>query len=76
MTAKRISIFPLSGAILLPDMQLPLHIFEPRYLAMIEDAMSSDRLIGMIQPEPDFEKEDRPPLLKVGCAGRITAIWR
>lgn len=70
---QRLPVFPLSGALLLPRAELPLNIFEPRYLEMIGDALTSDRLIGMIQPEPDSERDDRPTLLKVGCAGRITA---
>ncbi|MBK6708566.1 MAG: LON peptidase substrate-binding domain-containing protein [Sphingomonadales bacterium] len=68
MTAKRISIFPLSGAILLPDMQLPLHIFEPRYRALVGDALARDRMIGMIQPKGGG---DGPDLFSVGCLGRI-----
>jgi hypothetical protein len=70
----RIAVFPLPGALLLPRSQLPLNIFEPRYLQMVSDAMSGSRLIGMIQPED--EKSDllgRPGLYKVGCAGRITS---
>lgn len=59
-------IFPLSGALLLPGGMLPLNIFEPRYLAMIQDALATpDRLIGMIQPDRDGELHD------VGCAGRV-----
>src|SRR3954467_14019538 len=68
-------IFPLPGVLLLPRGRLPLNIFEPRYLAMTEDALAtSDRLIGMIQPtEP--EQPGRPPALYlVGCAGRITSF--
>ncbi len=53
--------------------RLPLNIFEPRYLEMMNDAMAGDRLIGMIQPDPLSAGDDRPKLLKVGCAGRITA---
>jgi Lon protease-like protein len=71
---RRLPVFPLPGALLLPRSQLPLNIFEPRYLQMISDAMSGERLIGMIQPED--EKSDllgRPGLCKVGCAGRITS---
>lgn len=68
MTAKRISIFPLSGAILLPDMQLPLHIFEPRYRALVSDALARDRMIGMIQPKGSG---DMAALFDVGCLGRI-----
>uniref|UniRef100_UPI0035C73902 LON peptidase substrate-binding domain-containing protein n=1 Tax=Sphingobium sp. TaxID=1912891 RepID=UPI0035C73902 len=52
----RVSIFPLSGALLLPGMELPLHIFEPRYRALIHDAMARDRRIGMIQPREAGEK--------------------
>lgn len=70
---QRLPVFPLPGALLLPRAELPLNIFEPRYLEMMSDAMAGDRLIGMIQPEPDQVKDDRPALLKVGCAGRISA---
>jgi Lon protease-like protein len=69
-----IPVFPLPGALLLPRGQMPLNIFEPRYLAMIDDALKSGhRLIGMIQPDsqhPDLEQ--RPHLYKVGCVGRIS----
>jgi uncharacterized protein len=68
MTAKRVSIFPLTGAILLPGMQLPLHIFEPRYRALVGDALARDRMIGMIQPKGSGEN---PKLFGVGCLGRI-----
>lgn len=67
----RLAVFPLAGALLLPRAELPLNIFEPRYVEMISDAMSGDRMIGMIQPAS--EQDDRPELLTVGCAGRITA---
>lgn len=68
-----IPLFPLTGALLLPRGQMPLNIFEPRYLAMIDDAIRSDRVIGMIQPEPDDGRRvEVPGLLKVGCLGRIT----
>ncbi|MGB3246645.1 MAG: LON peptidase substrate-binding domain-containing protein [Sulfitobacter sp.] len=67
-----IAIFPLSGALLLPRSRLPLHIFEPRYLQMIEDTLKTDgRLIGMIQPNP-IPGRDGPGLHSIGCAGRIT----
>ena len=71
-----IPVFPLSGALLLPRGQLPLNIFEPRYLAMIDDALRSGlRLIGMIQPDPSHPSpEDKPHLYKVGCVGRLTQI--
>src|SRR5882757_2600335 len=71
-----IPIFPLPGALLLPRGQMPLNIFEPRYLAMIDDALrSGHRLIGMIQPDTTHPgPEDKPNLFKVGCVGRITQI--
>ena len=65
----RVSIFPLSGALLLPGMDMPLHIFEPRYRALIHDAMARDRRIGMIQPRGEGA---RPALYDVGCLGRIS----
>ena len=67
----RISIFPLSGALLYPGLQLPLHIFEPRYRAMISDALARDRRIGMIQPQ---RPEAGAPLFNVGCLGRIGQV--
>jgi hypothetical protein len=68
-----IPLFPLPGAILLPRGQLPLNIFEPRYLRMVEDALGSGRVIGMIQPR-DGDLKGKPPLYDVGCAGRITTL--
>ncbi|UVO51310.1 LON peptidase substrate-binding domain-containing protein [Sphingomonas sp. SUN019] len=70
----RLSIFPLAGALLFPGMHLPLHIFEPRYRAMVSDAMARDRRIGMIQPRPDAPKEQNPALFDVGCVGRILEV--
>jgi uncharacterized protein len=70
-----IPVFPLPGALLLPRGQMPLNIFEPRYLAMIDDALrSGDRLIGMIQPDPTHPgaDPDKPHLFQVGCVGRMT----
>ena len=70
----RISIFPLQGAILFPGLQLPLHIFEPRYKALIKDALARDRLIGMIQPRIGLKKaeaDDGAPLYQIGCLGKI-----
>ncbi|MGI9463068.1 MAG: LON peptidase substrate-binding domain-containing protein [Aestuariivirgaceae bacterium] len=67
-----IPVFPLDGALLLPRAQLPLNIFEPRYLQMVEAAMSGERIIGMIQTDAAVPDEDPPALCKVGCAGRIT----
>ena len=70
-----IPIFPLPGALLLPRGQMPLNIFEPRYLAMIDDALRGDRIIGMIQPDVRHTGSiDRPVLYKIGCAGRITQL--
>lgn len=71
-----IPLFPLSGAILLPGGQLPLNIFEPRYLAMFDDAMRGERIIGMIQPEAgvDAGPGEAPRLRRVGAAGRITQL--
>ena len=68
---QKIPVFPLSGALLLPRADLPLNIFEPRYLAMVDHALSSDRLIGIIQPAAGREADAVPPLMKVGCVGRI-----
>ncbi len=65
-------VFPLNGALLLPRGQLPLNIFEPRYLNMIDDAMAGDRLIGMVQTREGGDRE-RPALARVGCVGRITS---
>ncbi len=67
-----IPVFPLDGALLLPGCQLPLQIFEPRYLNMIDDAMSGHRLIGMIQTTAGGDRA-RPSLAGVGCVGRVTA---
>ena len=67
-----IPVFPLPGAILLPRGQLPLNIFEPRYLNMIDDAMAGDRVLGLIQPSGGPAR--LPSLSAVGCAGRITSF--
>lgn len=67
----RISIFPLPGAILFPGLQLPLHIFEPRYRAMVKDALARDRRIGMIQPQ---RAEEGAPLFAIGCLGKIGEV--
>ena len=66
----RVPVFPLAGALLFPGSQLPLHIFEPRYRAMVRDALASDRLIAMVQPRDEAEP---PALFEVGCIGRIGA---
>ncbi len=68
-----IPVFPLDGALLLPHGQLPLRIFEPRYLNMVDDAMGAERMIGMIQTKAGGDRE-RPSLAGVGCLGRITSF--
>ncbi len=68
-----IPVFPLPRALLLPRTELPLNIFEPRYLQMIEDVIRGDRVIGMIQPnEPEENLSKVPPLYPIGCVGRLT----
>jgi Lon protease-like protein len=68
-----IPVFPLPGALLLPRGQMPLNIFEPRYLAMVDEALKGDRIIGMIQPDAEGGgSASMPSLYQVGCAGRIT----
>ncbi len=71
LATTRLSIFPLPGAILFPGMRLPLHLFEPRYRALVSDAMARDRRIGMIQPKGGG---DRPELFDLGCVGRIAEV--
>jgi Lon protease-like protein len=72
--AQVIPVFPLDGALLLPHGKLPLNIFEPRYLNMIDDAMAGDRIIGMVQTAGEASGDpERPALAGVGCAGRITS---
>ena len=68
-----IPVFPLSGVLMLPHSQLPLNIFEPRYLNMFDDAMASHRVIGMIQTVPGSDRA-RPDLVKVGCLGQINSF--
>lgn len=69
----RLSIFPLQGALLLPRAFLPLHIFEPRYRALVGDALARDRLIAMIQPLPG-ERGEKPALFDIGCVGHIMNV--
>ncbi|MEN7537942.1 LON peptidase substrate-binding domain-containing protein [Aurantiacibacter flavus] len=71
MSKVRLSIFPLTGAILYPGLHLPLHIFEPRYRAMVGDALARDRRIAMIQPS---DQDDDAALFEVGCVGRISEV--
>ncbi len=70
----RLSLFPLPGTVLYPGLQLPLHIFEPRYRALISDALARDRRIAMIQPRTSLQvtgREEGAPLFRVGCVGKI-----
>ena len=69
---KIISVFPLSNFIIFPNTSVPLNIFEPRYIEMIDNSMKTDRIIGMIQPKK--QKNDIPQLYNVGCAGKITSF--
>ena len=69
---KKISIFPLSNFIIFPNTSVPLNIFEPRYIQMIDDSMKNERIIGMIQPKK--QKKNKPDLFSVGCAGKITSF--
>lgn len=70
-----IPVFPLSGALLLPQGRLPLNIFEPRYLAMTTDALAAGRMFGMIQPDPGAERGPTGPgLYRIGCLGRLTSF--
>jgi Lon protease-like protein len=70
-----VPVFPLAGALLLPGGRMPLNIFEPRYLQMVEDAMAGDKVIGMIQPRLDgaVRTDGEPELAPIGCLGRIVA---
>ena len=70
----RLSVFPLPGALLFPRLFLPLHIFEPRYRALVSDALSRDRRIGMVQPRTQVGDPDRPALYDFGCVGRIAEV--
>jgi uncharacterized protein len=74
MLPPQIPVFPLPGVVLFPNVFLPLHIFEPRYRAMVADALAGDRIIGMVLLQPGFEAqyEARPPIFPIGCAGVIT----
>ena len=74
MLPPTIPIFPLPNVVLFPNVFLPLHIFEPRYRAMVGEALGGDRIIGMVLLQPKYQTndEDRPPVFAVGCAGVIT----
>jgi uncharacterized protein len=81
MQQRRLAIFPLGGAILFPGLHLPLHIFEPRYRAMVGEALVRDRMIGMVQPRADGNASPQngpqsgpPPIYDMGCVGRIVEV--
>jgi len=69
---KKISIFPLSNFIMFPNTSVPLNIFEPRYIEMVNDSIKTNRIIGMVQPKN--QKKNIPELYSVGCAGKITSF--
>ena len=72
---KKIPVFPLSNFIIFPKTTVPLNIFEPRYVEMIDDCMKSNKLIGMIQPKNfDDSNQIKPELYDVGCLGKITSF--
>jgi uncharacterized protein len=70
---QTIPVFPLAGALLLPRGQMPLNVFEPRYLAMTRDALAAQRMIGMVQPKDGQDDAGNPPVYRSGCAGRMTS---
>ena len=74
MLPPTIPLFPLPNVVLFPNVFLPLHVFEPRYRAMIGDALDGDRIVGMVLLQPGYEAdyEGRPPVFPIGCAGLIT----
>jgi Lon protease-like protein len=74
MLPPTIPIFPLPNAVLFPNVFMPLHIFEPRYRAMVSDALAGDRIIGMVLLRAGFERdyEGRPAIFPIGCAGVVT----
>lgn len=74
MLPPTIAIFPLPNVVLFPNVFLPLHIFEPRYRALVADALTGDRIIGMVLLQPGYQAqyEGRPPVYPIGCAGLIT----
>ena len=66
-----IPVFPLPGVLLLPRAMLPLHIFEPRYRAMVRDALDDEGIVGMVQPRAEGADRTNPPIYEIGCAGKI-----
>ncbi len=71
---KAVSVFPLQGALLLPGGRLPLRIFEPRYVNMVEDALAGHRMIGMVQPCEESQEQGSADVYRTGCLGRICAF--
>ena len=71
---EEIAVFPLTGALLLPQGRLPLNIFEPRYLAMVQDSLGRGRFFGMIQPDPSAPGATPPGLYGTGCLGRVSSF--
>ena len=71
---SKLPVFPISNFIIFPKTTVPLNIFEPRYIDMINDSMKSDKLIGMIQPKSSINKDNNPDLYEVGCLGKITSF--
>ena len=71
---KKIPVFPLSNFIIFPKTTVPLNIFEPRYIDMINESMKSNKLIGMIQPKNSINNQSQPNLYDIGCLGKITII--
>ena len=70
----KLPVFPLSNFIIFPKTTVPLNIFEPRYIDMINDSMQSDKIIGMIQPKNSLDKKNSPELYEIGCAGKIISF--
>ena len=70
----KLPIFPLSNFIIFPKTTVPLNIFEPRYIDMVNDSMKSDKVIGMIQPKNSINEDNNPELYEVGCVGKITSF--
>ena len=71
---KTIPVFPISNFIIFPKTTVPLNIFEPRYIDMVDDSMKSNKLIGMIQPKTSYNNRNEPELHDVGCLGKITSF--
>ncbi len=71
---SKLPVFPLSNFIIFPKTSVPLNIFEPRYIDMVNDSMKSDKLIGMIQPKKLINDKKNPELHEVGCVGKITSF--